>query len=268
LALRVLLQSHIDLLLNDGCLINISLISDRSLLLLEFKVTLRLTVSQSASLSWNKAPVWGLRPNFYYCQLRVCWCGALSLTRERVCRLQLLLALARAVILWSEPLWTRDHILLSQIWDFLFRRLLRLAGSRWRYSTPPPHGYLSLSHTGYYLNSLPFITSTRPEQKSPPPRVPLLFFMKAVALKQCLNSQATVWFSKCYPLLRNVLCLATSYLATTCSLLFVVTRTWFPIRCSAMDPCSGSTIPIFSRHVTLCFIVSDEIKRWSFRVSS
>jgi hypothetical protein len=24
--------------------------------------------------------------------------------------------------------------------DFLFRRLLRLAGSRWRYSTPPPHG--------------------------------------------------------------------------------------------------------------------------------
>jgi hypothetical protein len=26
------------------------------------------TVSQSASLSWNKAPVWGLRPDFYYCQ--------------------------------------------------------------------------------------------------------------------------------------------------------------------------------------------------------
>jgi hypothetical protein len=43
-------------------------------------------------------------------------------------------------LLWSEPLWARDHILVSQIWDFLFRRLLRLAGSRWRYSTPPPHG--------------------------------------------------------------------------------------------------------------------------------
>jgi hypothetical protein len=73
-------------------------------------------------------------------QLRVCWCGALSLTRGRVCRLQLLLTLASAVILWFEPLWTRDHSLLSQIWDFPFRRLLRLAGSRWRYSTPPPHG--------------------------------------------------------------------------------------------------------------------------------
>jgi hypothetical protein len=31
------------------------------------------------------------------------------------------------------------HILLSRIWDFPFRRLLRLAWSRWRYSTPPPH---------------------------------------------------------------------------------------------------------------------------------
>jgi hypothetical protein len=27
---------------------------------------------QSASLPWNKAPIWGLRPGFYYCQLRVC----------------------------------------------------------------------------------------------------------------------------------------------------------------------------------------------------
>jgi hypothetical protein len=70
--------------------------------------------------------------------LRVC--GALSLIRERVCRLQLLLALARAVIFGSEFRGTRDHILLSQFRDFSFRRLLRLAGLRWRYSTPPPHG--------------------------------------------------------------------------------------------------------------------------------
>jgi hypothetical protein len=46
------------------------------------------TDDQSASLSWCQAPIWGLRPDFYYCrQLRVCWCGALSLTRERVWRL-------------------------------------------------------------------------------------------------------------------------------------------------------------------------------------
>jgi hypothetical protein len=50
-------------------------------------------------------------------QLRVCWCGAFSLTRERVCRLQLLLDLANAVILGSESRGNRDHILLSQIRD-------------------------------------------------------------------------------------------------------------------------------------------------------
>jgi hypothetical protein len=63
-----------------------------------------------------------------------------SLTRGRVCRLQLLLALASAVILVSESRWTQNHILLSQIRDCPFRRLLLLAGLRWRYSTPPPHG--------------------------------------------------------------------------------------------------------------------------------
>jgi hypothetical protein len=73
-------------------------------------------------------------------QLRVCWFGAPSLTRGRICRFQLLLALASAVIFWSESHRIHGHILLSQIRDFPFRRLLRLAGSRWRYSTPSPHG--------------------------------------------------------------------------------------------------------------------------------
>jgi hypothetical protein len=53
---------------------------------------------QSASLSWNKAPIWGLRPDFYYCEIVA---GALSLTRGRVRRFQLLLALARPVIFGS-----------------------------------------------------------------------------------------------------------------------------------------------------------------------
>jgi hypothetical protein len=73
-------------------------------------------------------------------QLLVCSCGALSVTRGRVCRLQLLLVLANEVIFKSESRGTRDHILLPEIPDFTFLRLLRLAGQRWRYSTPPPHG--------------------------------------------------------------------------------------------------------------------------------
>jgi hypothetical protein len=77
-------------------------------------------------------------------QLRVCWCEALSLRRGRVCRLQLLLTLAGTVILGS--------ILLSQIRDFPFRRLLQLAGLWWRYSTPPPHGSNGSWSSSYIYN--------------------------------------------------------------------------------------------------------------------
>jgi hypothetical protein len=70
----------------------------------------------------------------------VCWCGEPSETRGRVCRLQFLLVLTSAVLLRSESRGTHDHILLSQIRGFPFRRLLRLVGSRWKFSTPPPHG--------------------------------------------------------------------------------------------------------------------------------
>jgi hypothetical protein len=90
-----------------------------------------------------------------------------SLTRGFVCRLQLLLVLASAVILRYESRGTHGPILPSQIPDspnlegqvpgvyipqeeggpvlppgtgFPFRRLLRLAGLRWRYSNPSPRG--------------------------------------------------------------------------------------------------------------------------------
>jgi hypothetical protein len=59
-----------------------------------------------------------------------------SLAIGWVCHLQLLLALTSAFILGSE---SRGNILLSQIRDFPFCRLLWLAGLQWRYSTPPPH---------------------------------------------------------------------------------------------------------------------------------
>jgi hypothetical protein len=86
-------------------------------------------------------------------QLRVCCCGALPLTRGPVCRLQLLLTLASALILKSESRGTRDHILLSQIRDFPFCRLLRLAGLRWRYPIPPPRGITTSVILGISLYS-------------------------------------------------------------------------------------------------------------------
>jgi hypothetical protein len=54
-------------------------------------------------------------------------------------------------LLRSESLLSRDHILLSQIWHFPFRRLLQLAGSRWRYSNLPPHGWEELIITYFLL---------------------------------------------------------------------------------------------------------------------
>jgi hypothetical protein len=54
-------------------------------------------------------------------QLRVPWCGASSLTRGRVCSLQLLLGLARVAFLGSEYRRTHNHIFLTQIWDFEVR---------------------------------------------------------------------------------------------------------------------------------------------------
>jgi hypothetical protein len=120
------------------------------------------TDGQSVSLAWNKAPTWGLQPYFFTVRhLLVCWCEVLSLMRGWVCRLQLLLALASAVILGSESRGTRDYILLSQIWDFPFRLLLRLAGLRWRYSTTPTHGiWIVQSQSHFTTGGLPPISSS------------------------------------------------------------------------------------------------------------
>jgi hypothetical protein len=70
-------------------------------------------------VSWCQAPSEAYDQIFFSVrQLQVCWCEAPSLTRGRVCRLQLLLVLASAVILGSESRGTHDHILKYQIRDF------------------------------------------------------------------------------------------------------------------------------------------------------
>jgi hypothetical protein len=95
------------------------------------------TDGQSASLPWNKAPIWGLRPDFYYCQTlwredgpvvyNCCWPS-----------------LAQSFLgPGSVGLATMFYCLRFK--TSFFCCLLRLAGLRWRYSTPPPHGMPSLS---------------------------------------------------------------------------------------------------------------------------
>jgi hypothetical protein len=70
----------------------------------------------------------------FFRQLRFCNFVAPSLTRERVCIVQLLLGLARAVTLESKYRRTHGHILLSLM------RLPQPAGPGSRISIPPEQG--------------------------------------------------------------------------------------------------------------------------------
>jgi hypothetical protein len=89
--------------------------------------------------------IWGSWPDIYYCWTVTAlflW-GALSDERTG-----LSFVYASGVFLGSESLGTRDHILLSEFRDFHFRRLLRLAGLRWRYSNPLRYSVTSLYSRG------------------------------------------------------------------------------------------------------------------------
>jgi hypothetical protein len=79
------------------------------------------TDGESASLFWTKHPSGDYDKIFItVTQLRVCWCGALFLTRGRVCRFQLLLALASAVILESWVPWNLLPYLTVSNWRLPF----------------------------------------------------------------------------------------------------------------------------------------------------
>jgi hypothetical protein len=129
-------------------------------------------------------------------QLQVCWCGALSLTRGRVCCLHLQLAVTSAVILRSESCGTCDHILLSQIWDFPFRYLLRLAGLRCRYLTPQAALYFvalrepNIDPESFGLAWSPYITLQPTSFVIPFPTVNVIAFLHC-----CTFSNSLPWIS-------------------------------------------------------------------------
>jgi hypothetical protein len=102
---------------------------------------------QPPQLRHSRQSVSGKQINNFVFHLNTCGYSPYvtsSLTRGWVCRLKSLLCLARVVIPMSESRGIHEHILLSQIRDFPFRRLVRFAGLRWRYSTLPPHGITPL----------------------------------------------------------------------------------------------------------------------------
>jgi hypothetical protein len=108
-------------------------------------------------------------------QLRGCWFGAPSLTRGRVCRLQLLLAPASAIILDSWPYFT-------------------VSDSRLPFSSPPTTRRVTVevfdpASTRVKLSeNLVEITASKGS---------VLLFENALRWKPCIYSQARARFSKC-----------------------------------------------------------------------
>jgi hypothetical protein len=93
---------------------------------------------QSASLPLNKAHFCGLRPDFYYCQTVTGLLMLDALSDERTC----LIAAGprqRSHSRVRVPWYSWSYFTVSD-YRLLFCRLLWIAGLRWRYSTPPPHG--------------------------------------------------------------------------------------------------------------------------------
>jgi hypothetical protein len=101
------------------------------------------SVSHSASKSWCQAQS-GANDQIFItvCIYGLVFVGAPPLMRGRICLLYMLLALASTVSLGSESLGTCDHILLSS-----------LPTTRWRYSTPPPHGFRSIDLLYPFINA-------------------------------------------------------------------------------------------------------------------
>jgi hypothetical protein len=83
------------------------------------------TDGQSASVSWNKAPIWGLRPDFHYCQTvagLLMW-GAVSDERTD---------LSFTIDAWLRQ---RSHSRVRVPWDS--RPYFTVSDSRFRFSSPP-----------------------------------------------------------------------------------------------------------------------------------
>jgi hypothetical protein len=99
------------------------------------------TDGQSASLIWNIAPIWSLRPDLYYCQTLaglLMW-GVLSDERTGLSFAFSAGPRRRRYSRIRVPWDSRTYFTVSDS-RLRFRRLLRFAWLRWRYSIPPPHG--------------------------------------------------------------------------------------------------------------------------------
>jgi hypothetical protein len=241
-------NSHIELLLDNEPLtvvwtLNWSLTSS---LLLLFSTTLCSVWvlrydSQSASLSWNKAPIWGLRPDFYYCQTvagLLMW-GALSHERTGL-----------SFIIAAGPR-QRSHSQVRVSWDsrLYFTVSLSfetsfLSPPTTRRATVEVYDPASTSDIALSGNFLSFHNFGRTVQKSPPSTVPVLC-LSALCWIPWINSGQR--FDSCVR--RREICFNSSLSSN--GLFRSATGTW-----TAKPRPANSHITAFRRHVTVSSVYS------------
>jgi hypothetical protein len=90
----------------------------------------------------------------------------------------------------SESRGTRNHMLLFQIRDFPFRRLLRLAGLRRRHSNPAPHGIRSELNSVLLLHSVSVSKEMFVDYSCPGKSVPYRAgFLVSISTETCLSTR-------------------------------------------------------------------------------
>jgi hypothetical protein len=114
------------------------------------------TDGHSPSLSWNKAPIWGLRQDLYYCQTVAGLLIWSALFDERT-GLSFTVATGprQCIHSWVRVPWdSRPYFIVSYL-RFPFSLPPTIAGLRWGYSTPPSTRDCSLAFSDlkYLLQS-------------------------------------------------------------------------------------------------------------------
>jgi hypothetical protein len=172
---------------------------------------------QSACLSWNKAPAWGLRPDFYYCQtiagLLMWGALSLSLTRVRVCRLHCSWTRQRSHFRVPSPVG-----LMAIIYCFRFEISLFVASYD---SQGYGGGIRARLHTRSWLTyesvTCPFITPCEPKTEHTPMNSSTVILCICVATGICLPSRCLAlddcgFQASCHSILLIITVERTSYL--------------------------------------------------------
>jgi hypothetical protein len=104
------------------------------------------TDGQSVTKSWCQAPSGTQIFSYYYLTVTVLFLwGALSDEKTGLSFVYAAGSSQRSLSRVRVPWYSRPYFTVSDL-RLPFCHLLRLAGSQWRYSTPPPHGLLSTHH--------------------------------------------------------------------------------------------------------------------------